>query len=257
MTSHLPMPFNTELKKIGLTDKEAAVYQAALELGPSPVQPIARKSKVARATTYLVLEDLLKKGLITRFVEGKKTMFIAEPPHQLERLLDKRAEQLQEHRDHLQRLLPELQAFMKTVGDQPTVRYYDGLDGLRAMRSEMTLQTEIWYNWTHADLLQKAFGSHDFSYVPQRRARGISSKTIFTTTSSEIKEQFLRTAAVDRVQRKFIEPEKYRSSSVATIFGDRVAIAILGAKYGGVVIESASVAQMMKDWFDLLWDALD
>ena len=83
------MVFQKELKRLGLKDKEAAVYVACLELGPSPVQQISRKAQVVRATTYVVLEALLERGLVTQYKEGKKTLFSAEPPRQLMRLLEK------------------------------------------------------------------------------------------------------------------------------------------------------------------------
>src|SRR6185436_5706207 len=103
------MIFEAELKKLGLKDKEAAVYLSCLQLGPSPVQPIARKAKVVRATTYVVLESLMNRGLITKYKEGKKTLFSAEPPRQLMRLLEKEREDIQEKQRELEHILPELQ----------------------------------------------------------------------------------------------------------------------------------------------------
>ena len=66
------MEYIQELTNLGLKDKEASVYLSCLELGPSPVQPIARKAKVVRATTYVILESLMNMGLVTKFKEGKK-----------------------------------------------------------------------------------------------------------------------------------------------------------------------------------------
>ena len=66
------MEYIQELTSLGLKDKAAAVYLASLEIGPSPVQPIAKKAKVVRATTYVVLEELMQMGLVTKYKEGKK-----------------------------------------------------------------------------------------------------------------------------------------------------------------------------------------
>ena len=44
-----------------LSEKEAAVYLAALQLGWVPVQDIAKLSKVNRATTYVMIESLKKR----------------------------------------------------------------------------------------------------------------------------------------------------------------------------------------------------
>ena len=66
-----------ELQRVGLDERQAKVYLAALELGPSPVQKIAQRAGIPRATVYLVLNDLQGKGLITTYDEGKKTFFVA------------------------------------------------------------------------------------------------------------------------------------------------------------------------------------
>lgn len=255
------MSFETDLKKLGLSDKEASVYLAALGLGPSPVQQIARKAHVARATTYVILESLMHDGLVTKYVEDKKTYFVAEAPEQLGRLLDKRVQAIQEHRGELDQLLPKLRAFMRTSDDRPVVRYYTGLEGLKVLRTEMSMATsakDTWYNFTPLDHIRTVFGSDiDYMYVKPRLAKGINSQSIFTTASNKLKKEVLAAADQVRVQRKFIAPERYRSASGMTIYSDRVAIGSFGAKLGGIIIESESVAQMMCEFFQVAWKNLD
>ena len=69
-----------DIEKLGLSEKEAKVYLASLELGPSPVQVISQKSKVNRATTYVVIDSLMAMGLMSTYDEGKKTFFTSESP---------------------------------------------------------------------------------------------------------------------------------------------------------------------------------
>ena len=133
------MVFEKELKKLGLKDKEAAVYVACLQLGPSPVQQIARKAKVVRATTYVVLEALQHQGLVTHFKDEKKTLYSAEPPRQLMRLLEKDREVIDEKQQELEQILPELQILMKAAGGKPSVRFYSGREGIHAMRQEIIM----------------------------------------------------------------------------------------------------------------------
>ena len=47
-----------QLKSLGFSEKEARVYLALLELGPSTTTEIARKSKINRTTGYDILESL-------------------------------------------------------------------------------------------------------------------------------------------------------------------------------------------------------
>ena len=253
------MPYHDELKKIGLSEKESAVYQAALGLGPSTVQIIARHAKVARGTTYVVLEALMDQGLISKYNEGKTTLFVASPPRQLVRLLDRREEELRQYRTDLNRLLPELHAYMKGSNGKPNVRYYGGPEGLRAMRYEMARASrpgDTWYNFTPADYLHDVFGDGDFLFDKTRLARAIYSKTIFTTSSAERKNDILAIPYRKRIQRKFIPPEEFRGKSGITIYRDRVAIGNLTGTIGGVIIESRATADTMRDFFEALWKRL-
>ena len=62
----------TQLKHIGLSENEAKVYLAMLELGPSPVLEIAAKAGINRPTAYAQIESLKKMGLVSMQTKGKK-----------------------------------------------------------------------------------------------------------------------------------------------------------------------------------------
>lgn len=253
------MEFINEIKKLGLTDKEAAVYLACLSLGPVPVQAIARKSKVVRATTYVVLEALAKQGLVTEYKEGKKTFFSAEPPQQLMRLLEKQQEVVAKKRDELESFLPQLQVIMKAVGGKPQVRYFEGIEGLRTIRQEMVRYSQfgdIWHSFTPIDHLFSVFGKSELSYARQRMAKGIKGKIIITTRSKKLKDELM--AATDSyTERRFASMKNISSSSGMTIFRDRIAIGAFAGGIGGVIIESQSMADMMRNIFELAWNSAE
>ena len=52
------------LENLGLSEKEAEIYLALLELGTGTVVEVAKKSGVKRPTAYLVLDELKKMGYI-------------------------------------------------------------------------------------------------------------------------------------------------------------------------------------------------
>lgn len=251
------MVLETELKKLGLKDKESSVYLSCLELGPSPVQNVARKARVVRATTYVVLEALMQKGLVTRYKEGKKTMFSAEPPRQLMRLLEKEREGIDEKQHDLEQLLPELQILMKASGGRPSVRYFAGIEGLRAIRREMVMYSEpgdTWYNFTPMDHLDAVFGRGELLFTRQRIAKKIRGKTIFTTKSTKLRDEILAEANNDKYsERRYVSSGFFSSNSGMTIFRDRVAIGSFTGKLGGVIIDSSGMADMMKSIYELAW----
>lgn len=250
------MPFETELKKLGLKDKEAAVYLACLENGPSSVQHISRKAKVVRATTYVVLESLAQQGLVTHYKEGKKTLFSAEPPRQLMRLLERQREEVEEKERELEDLLPELQVLMKSAGDRPSIRYFSGKEGLHVMRQEIVMYCEpgdVIYNFTPTDHLDAVFADEEENFFRQREAKHIKSKTILTTRSSSRKSALFSAKNTKYAERRYVPPELFPSTSGLTIYGDRIAIGAFTGQLGGVVIESSAMAEMMRRMFELAW----
>src|SRR4051812_15857722 len=97
-----------QLQQLGLNDKEARVYVAALFLGPSSVQKISEQADINRATAYVILDQLADPGLLRQSQEGKKTVFVAEPPEALEQLSERQQDLIKEPRHQLQRMMPEL-----------------------------------------------------------------------------------------------------------------------------------------------------
>lgn len=246
-----------ELKKLGLSDKEAAVYLAALALGPTTVQQISRRARVARATTYLVLESLVGMGLVTQYTEAGKTMYVAEHPRQLDELLSRRVGEVTEQRGRLVDLLPKLEALVRLQDDRPVVRYYEGIEGLRAMQSELvrhgTRDGDISYNLSPLDDLVTMFGAEDFLYTRPRKARGLRARSLFTTRSEKRKKDFLASAPAQLAERRFVPAAEYTSGSALSIYEDWVAIGTLRGRQGGVIIEGESTAAMMRELFEMAW----
>ena len=62
------------LKQLGLSDKEAKVYLAALTLGTAPLVQIARKAGVKLSTTHLTIATLLQRHLLIAVPKGKNAL---------------------------------------------------------------------------------------------------------------------------------------------------------------------------------------
>src|SRR3989338_6412357 len=82
------------LEDLGLSEKEAKVYLASLELGESAPAEIAKHAGINRDTTYVIAEKLVKDGLMSQLEKDKKTYFMAENPEQLLRLLRKQEQDI-------------------------------------------------------------------------------------------------------------------------------------------------------------------
>lgn len=53
------------LQEIGLSEKEAQIYLALLQVDNDSIQGLSNRTKINRTTLYPVLESLSKKGLVS------------------------------------------------------------------------------------------------------------------------------------------------------------------------------------------------
>ncbi len=85
---------NKILTSLGLSEKEAQIYEATLESGPETVQKIAHRAGITRTGAYAYIRSLIQKGLMSSSTRDKRTYFSAEPPENLFRLLEQQKEKM-------------------------------------------------------------------------------------------------------------------------------------------------------------------
>ncbi len=245
----------TELKNVGLSDKEAKVYLAMLELGPASVLEIAAKAGINRPTAYVQIESLKKIGLVSSQTKGKKQLFIAESPSQLEHILDIRNKELEQQKQELRSILPELGTIFRLGDEKPLVRYFEGKEGLLRMQEEfLKIKTREILGIFSMDAVYNLFPEHSDDYSARRIKKGIASKIIYTSekgpTLAANDTQTLRKA-------KFLSPQKMPFTADITVFDNSIAISSLKGKIGGTIITNTEVANSFKTLFQLVWNSLE
>lgn len=245
----------TQLKNIGLSDNEAKVYLAMLELGPSPVLEIAAKSGVNRPTAYVQIESLKKMGLVSTQTKGKKQLFMAESPDQLENVLEREKRSAEEKMAELTQAMPELKTLFNLTGSHPQVRFFEGKEGVLSMLEEfLKTKTKEAFAISPIDDVDEAFPDLPKTLTPRRVKKGIHAKLIYTSSRGQIlkrhDQELLREA-------KFILPEKLPFHLDLTIYEDKVSIKALKGKISGVIIEHREIAESFRGLFHLLWNLAD
>lgn len=114
------------LKKLGLKDKEIAVYLELMRLGRSTHAKIAMNIDVNRATVYSVVNILVKKGLIAEDLGGKIQYLNALPPKNLHTLIEQERRKITKKEDLVEQAVEELAELpLNTQYSVPHVRFLD------------------------------------------------------------------------------------------------------------------------------------
>src|SRR3990167_8430777 len=89
------------LEDMGLSNAEAKIYVALLELGQSKTGRIIDVTKLQSSTVYHVLGSLVEKGIASYILKGKTKHYQAESPEALLAFLEDKKRTLNE-------IMPEL-----------------------------------------------------------------------------------------------------------------------------------------------------
>jgi len=241
------MLFST-LKQVGLNEKQAKIYLAALELGETTIKEIAKKAEIKRTTIYDLLFEMLESGLIRQTIKGAKKKFIAASPEELQLLVQKREALLSQ-------IMPALNSMNNVSKIKPKIRFYEGKTGLAEIYED-TLKYSSEILAFASDDSAKALGM-DWAtrYIRQRVNKKIYYKGIIAQ-SVLIEKEFATKNQEQLRSAKIIDSKRYPISNEIMIYGHQK-IAIISAKDAmGIIIESAEIYQTQKSIFELLWDCL-
>jgi HTH-type transcriptional regulator, sugar sensing transcriptional regulator len=238
------------LVEIGLSEKEASVYVALLSFDRATIAEIAEKAKIKRPTAYVIIESLKAKGLASESVSGKKTFYLAETPEKLRLFIERQIHTLDEKKQSLDFIIPELKSIQREEGEKPVVQFFEGKEGVLSSNHELFLkkiENEKVYNIYSRDLLIENFNEQERKAMKDRRmAHNITSRTIYTSNGEAVSDN-----TGERLQ---IDIEKYPIKSDIAIYGDQVKIAVLGKKLFGISITSPEIAETLKSLINYILD---
>ncbi len=238
-----------ELVNLGLSEKEAKVYLAALELGKSVVQKIARKAEVNRATTYVIIDVLMKKGLISSYAEGKKQYFCAESPEKLNLLFREQITIIQKREEYLKEILPNLKALEVGDKNKPIVRYFEGKEGLKSIAEEISSYKEDPARMVYSeDLLRTIFSDQERKTMKTKRIK----KKVKTKILYNYKNNILKNTQ-DGTRIKIFEKDYPITCDIAIFGKDKIRMTTLKNKIMGLIIENKEIHTTLKSIFDLAW----
>lgn len=240
-----------EIQKLGLSDKEAKVYLAALQLGPQPVQDIARKAGVNRATTYVMIEALTKKGLMASFDRGKKRYFSAEQPDRLLSVLHVQVEELKEREREFSQVLPELRALLSGAAERPRVRFFEGAEGLRSIREEIlaTDAKELRSVFiARADVNELATPEHE----PFDRALVAKGIHVYSIYNGRIAPEEISAHPDWKFVR--VSAQQFPFKGEIIVMGSKIFAFTYSGKIIGSIIESADLAETLRTTLRLAWE---
>lgn len=240
-----------QLEKFGLSEKEAKVYVALIELEVATANEVAERAGVNRSSTYVVLDSLLNKGLVS--IVGDKTVkqYAATNPEILIQEIEETIQEKAAVKEGLNKILPDLKALHKDTKQKPKVRIHEGKKGLIAAFEE-TLESKekVVRVASSVSKISKVLPLYMPKYIKRRVEKGI--KLYGIHPDDKIGHFLLNLEPGKSFDESILIPkDTFDFTADFAIFDDK--IAYMTTENGGVAvsIENREMAQMAKNIFDL------
>ncbi|PIR48595.1 hypothetical protein COU80_02695 [Candidatus Peregrinibacteria bacterium CG10_big_fil_rev_8_21_14_0_10_55_24] len=239
------------LTELGLSEDEARVYLALLELGGSYVSAVAKKAKVHRVVCYKILDDLTRKGLVSAFTKnGMKHYAVTSP----EIIVQKQEERLRKAQD----LLPELLSLTNALAYKPKIEYYEGVEGIKNIFEDTLLAEEEILGYTNLAAIPKVVPQAFIRNFAERKiSKGIKTRMLSPNLPEAItylKTYYPREYDLSLTEVLFVNPKQYFFEYEINIYGNKVSIFSLNPdELIGMILESNVYANTQRAIFQLAW----
>lgn len=236
------------LQQIGLNEKQAKIYLAALELGETTIKEIAKKSEIKRTTIYDFIDEMINLGYIKLTAEGKKKKYLAVSPEELQIIIRKREVLLEQ-------VMPILNSMSNVSGAKPKIWFYEGTEALKEVYSDsLKYSGEILA--IGGETTVNALGNDwILDYIKKRIKKGIHVRGI-VAKSEFIEKKYTSKDQEQYRTSKLVDSKKYPLPIEINIYGHRRVFFVSAHDQIAIIIESAEIYQTIKSFFELLWDNL-
>lgn len=234
---------------LGLSEKEAAVYLAVLELGESTVQPIAHRSGIKRTSIYYFIDHLVELGLIDVAVIRNRKHFKARSPEYLSVLQEQRLKEVQA-------AIPQFMSIFNTSATKPKISYYEGPEQVQQIMWEELRHKLIRSIWPMREVTEMIGGAPFMkSLVSQLKEKGTKVQVIRFPHQEVEYEGWQNTLRESWRQIRYAQPGTYFPLAIQIYDEDTVAF-ISSKKEGfGIMIESTELATAMIYLFEMFWES--
>ena len=230
-----------QLKDFGLNESEAKVYLYLLEEGQCTPPKIAKGVGIIRTNSYNVLETLRNMGLVEEHLQGKRKAYLAADPTSLLRSVEQKKETLE-------RLLPDLRALHTVQKNKPKVRFYDGWGEVKEIYLQAAEREEVFGLGSAKSIsnLEKDFFA---KFLKKLKSRNVIFHDILTHDSGSAEGAQMLASLGALYDYRLLPKSQGDQPTDILIWGDNVALITLAEPIFGTVLTSP----LLSKTFRVIW----
>ncbi len=240
------------LTTLGLTETEATIYIAGLELSPCTPQTLSLKTHIKRPTVYHALGTLCEKGFASEQKIGSKNHFVMMNPESLKSLVSRKKTELENNEQQLETLIPFLSELRRNT-PATEVTHGHGKEGAkRILDAAFRTKSKQWDIIAPYDNFLRHDSELTNLYLTTRNVRGISARTLWELKKTErlLSDEEIKT----RNPRILPAALAGKFDSMIIIFDDKVAIFSSHKNLSAILITSQEIHDLFKVMFEGLYE---
>jgi sugar-specific transcriptional regulator TrmB len=244
------------LVQLGINQNEATIYEYLLKNGEKSAGEIIKKTPLKRGLVYLVLGELVKKGLILEKKKRKVAFFSPAHPQILEERLTNEEASIKKAKLTLEVNLPMLISDFNLISGQPGVRYFEGIEGIKKVLDDTLKNNAEKKIRTFSDVAGIADHLADWNtryYAPKRLELNIHEQVIIPNIPRAL--EYMKDYKANMVTEiLFINHELFPFTTEVNIYDGKVSFVTFSEKsLIGVIIKNEEIYRTLVSIFDLTW----
>ena len=241
-------------QECGLTEGEAKVYFALLELERATAGQIAKKTALQRSVVYYCIDALLKKGLISFMVKNNVHYYHAESSKKLFNVIQERKRKLDSAEKSVEKMMEQIEEQRKKLVISPG-RVFMGWSGLKTAFQDVVNtmnRGEEYYVYGISqrpvpyDRFQRFLGNfHKIRGKKGIRAKILIAKHLKSTVGKARESE-------QPTEVRYFESEE-KSPAIFYVYKHKVMMSMWVEEPFALIIENKEIADALRNYFLVMW----
>jgi len=184
------------MKSLGFSSIESKIYLSLLNLGPSTITKLSRRTQIPRTSVHRYIERLIEKGFVSQTYKANTRTVIAEDPKKLELIIREKEIELEnksENIDDLRKSLPKIINSIRNnipnvdLKTKIAVKYYEDKNGIKSIYQEAFAAKEL-RSYVNLSAVHEVFKENASLYDQyQKQNKSLFVKEIIDNSPASIK----------------------------------------------------------------------
>jgi len=242
-----------QLKELGLSEGQIAVYSAVLELGTGSLNSIQEKTGIERRNIYDILNKLIEKGYISYIEEQKRRVYQCTHPNKNKEEIYTKQEALEK----LEKQMPQIKELFNVSKPEVRAEVYRGNEAIKAFLEEALNYPDSHWMGGNSGIEQRAGGDMKrwFAHWMQRRIE--KGHIMHDLVDNGTYLEGLEPEKIEMHKKnlyKYCElPKDFSSPLVMVMYGNKLAQIVWSEKSFAFVLEYDEIKEAYMKYFNYFW----